>query len=94
MKISTHPDYPNYHDWADRVCRFILAGSERNNVLHADEERRYAITLKLDAKGNPKTSSSGQAQTEEFRGSVVIECPAWLRHEADNGGSPQAYLPI
>ena len=57
MKISVLQSHPAYHDWAFKVCRFFLDGVPRNNVLFADEERRYAITRRLDEFGN--TASAG-----------------------------------
>ena len=84
MKVSIDPSHPAYHDWAFKVCAFYLDGAQRNNVLTADEEGRRAITRRLDEKGEPLHDRSGRMLTDEFRGSVRIECPDWLRHEVEN----------
>lgn len=85
MRISTDADYPYFHDWAWKVCRFYLAGSERSNVVLADEEKRYAITYRLDENGNLRRDKAGKYLTDEFRGDVRIECSDWLRYEVENG---------
>ena len=88
MKISVDRSHPAFHEWAPRVCRFYLGGVERNNVLFADEERRFAITRRLDDSGEEMRDREGNPLTDEFRGTVRIDCPDWLREEMESGGKP------
>jgi hypothetical protein len=88
VKISVDRSLPAFHEWAPRVCRFYLGGVERNNVLLADEERRFAITRRLDEAGKEMRDRHGRALTDEFRGAVRIDCPEWLREEMESGNKP------
>jgi hypothetical protein len=88
VKISVDRSLPAFHEWAPRVCRFYLGGAERNNVLFADEERRFAITRRLDEAGNEMRDRQGRPLTDEFRGAVRIDCPDWLREEMESGNKP------
>ena len=84
MKISIDRNHPAYHDWAFKVCSFYLDGVQRNNVLTADEEGRFAITRRLDQNGETQRDRNGVMLTDEFRGAVRVECPDWLRYEVQN----------
>jgi hypothetical protein len=88
VKISVDRSHPAFHEWAPRVCRFYLGGVERNNVLFADEERRFAITRRLDEAGEEMRGPLGELLTDEFRGTVRIDCPDWLREEMESGDKP------
>jgi len=85
VKISVDRNHPAFHEWAPRVCRFYLGGVERNNVLFADEERRFALTRRLDEAGEEMRDVEGHLLTDEFRGTVRIDCPDWLREEMESG---------
>lgn len=84
MKISIDRNHPAYHDWAFKVCAFYLDGAQRNNVLTADEEGRFAVTRRLDHNGETMHDRHGKMLTDEFRGAVRIECPDWLRYEVES----------
>ena len=84
MKISIDRNHPAYHDWAFKVCAFYLEGTQRNNVLFADEEKRFAITRGVDERGETMYDRQGRMVTDEFRGAVRIDCPDWLRYELEN----------
>jgi hypothetical protein len=88
VKISVDRSHPAFHEWAPRVCRFYLGGVERNNVLFADEERRFALTRRLDEAGEEMRDRAGNLLTDEFRGTVRIDCPDWLREEMESGDKP------
>jgi hypothetical protein len=88
VKISVDRSHPAFHEWAPRVCRFYLGGVERNNVLFADEERRFALTRRLDESGEEIRGPLGELLTDEFRGTVRIDCPDWLREEMESGDKP------
>jgi hypothetical protein len=87
MKIHTDPDHTAYHH-AISVCRVFLEGAERNNVLFADEEGRFAVTLRLDEFGRPMRKGE-KLLTDDFCGHVRIECPDWVRQQCEKG--PIAY---
>lgn len=83
MKISTDPDHVDYHLMA-HSCSFWLAGAERNNVVFADEEGRFAITIVLDDRGAPiMNKANTEVLTAPFHGDVRIDAPDWLRTECD-----------
>ena len=92
MKISIDRNHPTYHDWAFKVCAFYIDGAQRNNVLTADEEGRFAITRRLDQDGETMRDANGVMLTDEFRGAVRIECPDWLRYEVENAHAPSDVL--
>ncbi len=73
MRVSVDKSDLGYHPRGVR-CRVFLAGSERNNVITADEEKRMAVLVKLDEHGRP-TIKGDQVQTEIFYGDVRIERP-------------------
>ncbi|HYE71581.1 MAG TPA: hypothetical protein VD932_08680 [Aquabacterium sp.] len=73
MRLSTDPCDAGYHPQACR-CRIYLQGAARWNVITADEEKRYALLLRLDQNGNPKVLH-GKRLTDEFWGDVRIELP-------------------
>lgn len=79
MRISILPTDPGYEVWCGLLNRHLvkvyLAGSERKNVVTADEEHRMAVTYRLDANGDPVTKD-GELVMEEFYGEVRIELPA------------------
>lgn len=77
MRISTNPADPGYHVVAS-LCRVFLAGSERNNVITADEEGRFALVQRLDSDGRPIVKA-GVLLTEQFFGDVRIECSEYVR---------------
>lgn len=81
MRISSDPDHPDYHE-AFMTCRVWLEGAERNNVVRADEEGRFAVTYRLDEFGKPVTKG-GEILTDNFTGHVRIDCPAWVRYEIE-----------
>lgn len=83
MKIGIDRDHPAYHDWAFKVCAFYLEGAQRSNVLFADEEKCFAITRRLDERGQTVYDRQGRMVTDEFRGAVRIDCPDWLRYEVE-----------
>jgi hypothetical protein len=58
-----------------RRCRVFLAGVEVNNVLTADEEKRYAETYRKDVHGLCVFDKNGEAVTDEFYGDVAVICP-------------------
>lgn len=66
--------------------RVFLNGAEYGYVVTADEEKRYAKTLRLDNNGvprrNPKDPDGGFLY-DEFWGHVRIEAPDWLRVQMD-----------
>lgn len=78
MRISCSPDDPGYHPQF-AMCRFWLAGAERNNVETADEAKRYAVTLARDEWGAPLLGKDGAQIRQKFYGDVRIDAPSWLR---------------
>jgi hypothetical protein len=94
VKISVDRSHPAFHEWAPRVCRFYLGGVERNNVLFADEERRFAITRRLGDAGEDMYDREGNLLTDEFRGIVRIDCPDWLREEMESGDDKPPHLDL
>jgi len=70
MKISSDRNSPHYSTERFRV---YLEGSERTNIVFADEEGRHAISHRLDSEGNVKFDKNGNALTDEFWGHVRIE---------------------
>jgi hypothetical protein len=73
MRLSVRSGDPGYHPRASLV-RVFLSGSERSNVLTADEEKRWALLHRLDEDGRP-IFVKGEPSTEEFWGDVRIELP-------------------
>lgn len=78
MRISSSPDDASYSPHA-HLCRFWVAGSERNNVVTIDEERRFALLLRRDEFGAPALDKNGAQIAERYWGDVRVDCPAWLR---------------
>jgi hypothetical protein len=79
MRISTDPDDRGFHISAN-YCRFFLEGAERLNVVTADEEGRFAVTLRLDEFGQPvKDKKTGKTIHDKFFGAVRVDCADWLR---------------
>lgn len=78
MRISTNPKDPGYAVWAGILnrnqTRVFLAGSERSNVVTADEEQRYALVYRLGPDGNIQTKD-GEILFDDFYGDVRIELP-------------------
>lgn len=72
MRMSSDDSDPGY----DRryICsKVFIAGSERWNVITADEEKRWALLIKLDENGTAmRDEQTGKLVTEEFFGEVVI----------------------
>lgn len=62
------------------VLHIYLAGSERSNVITADEGKRWALVWKLDEFGHKVKDDKGEFVTQEFWGDVCIKCEAWIRH--------------
>ena len=73
MRLSVDPLDLGYHPQANR-CRVFLEGAERSNVVTADEERRYAVTYRLDDQGKT-VLRAGKPVKDEFWGAVRIELP-------------------
>lgn len=73
MRASVDPCDPDYHPMASR-CRVFLEGAERNNVITADEEKRFALLHRLDDRGRVVVKD-GKAATDAFYGTVRIELP-------------------
>lgn len=73
MRVSVDPCDPGYHTMASR-CRVFLEGAERNNVITADEGKRFALLHRLDGRGRVVVKD-GKAATDAFYGSVRIELP-------------------
>lgn len=71
MRVSTDKADPGYSALA-HLARVWLAGSERRNVVTADEGKRWALLHKLDADGRIVVKD-GEIVTEEFWGDVRIE---------------------
>jgi hypothetical protein len=77
MKLHCDSQHPDWKPEAARA-RVFLAGSERGNVVWADEEGRAAIVIKLGADGEPcdahgKPLKNGDPYTyENFTGDVAI----------------------
>jgi hypothetical protein len=82
MRISSLPEDPGFSQYA-HMATVYLAGAERNNVVLADEERRYAVQLARDEFGKPVLDKHGKQRTQEFFGDVRIEAPQWLRLKAE-----------
>jgi hypothetical protein len=88
MRISSNPDDSHYHPHF-AACRIYLEGSERSNVVTADEAGRYALTYKLDEWGKQRLDKkTGRPLTETFHGPVRVDCSDWLRAVME---SPQHY---
>lgn len=64
-------------------CRVFLEGAERCNVVAADEEARWALVMRLDQWGDPVRNKAGKPLTDQFYGHVRIECPEWVRDQAE-----------
>ena len=73
MRLSTERNDPGFHPQAC-LARVYLAGSQRQNVVTADEERRWAKLYRLDEHGRIVVKD-GHALTEDFWGDVRIELP-------------------
>jgi hypothetical protein len=92
MRISSNPDDSHFHpNFAN--CRIYLEGSERSNVMTADEAARFAVVYKLDEWGKQRLDKNGRPLTEAFHGAVRVDCASWLREameapqdEDDSGG--------
>ena len=89
MRISADPDHPDFHE-GFHLCRVFLAGAERNNVLSADEQGRFAITYRLDEFGCVVLRKA-DIQREQFYGDVRIEAPGIIRlqRERTEAGEPE-----
>ena len=89
MRISIDQDSPDYHDHAS-FCRIYLAGAERNNVWLADEEARFALTIRLDEWGNPvKDRKTGEQVLDKFYGDVRVECGDHIREAMEHKPAEQ-----
>jgi hypothetical protein len=86
MRISSLPDDSGYSQYA-HMATVYLAGAERNNVVLADEERRYAVQLARDEFGKPILDKHGNQRTQEFFGDVRIDVPEWLRLKGEEDDS-------
>jgi hypothetical protein len=78
MRISSNPDDSAYSQYM-HLCRIWLAGSERNNVITADTEKRFALTFCRDEFGRPVLDKDGNQVRQEFWGDVRVDVPDWLR---------------
>jgi hypothetical protein len=86
MRISVDESDTGYHH-AAHLCRIWLEGAERSNVVTADEEHRFAVTLRRNEFGEPVLDKAGQPLTDNFYGAVRIECPAWIELQQGLGHS-------
>jgi hypothetical protein len=59
---------PRFHEF-----RVWIAGAERDNVIVADDTKRYAVTLARDEFGRPVLDKDGQQQRQPYYGDVRIE---------------------
>jgi hypothetical protein len=79
VRISSSPDDPAYSTHF-HLCDVFLEGAARNNVLLADEDKRFAIQFRRDEFGQPVIDKKTGAQVvDRFYGAVRISCPDWLR---------------
>lgn len=77
MRISVDlfdPGYANFRAWGHRA-RIFFQGSERNNIVTADEEGRFVIAHVLDANGAIKRDKNDQPMRETLFGDVCIKLP-------------------
>jgi hypothetical protein len=72
MRISTLPSDVGYTPRAHEY-RVWLAGSERNNIVTADDQERFAVTFRRNEFGEPVKDKTGAQVTERFWGDVRIE---------------------
>jgi hypothetical protein len=72
MRISTLPTDAGYTPRAHEY-RVWLAGSERNNIVTADDQERFAVTFRRNEFGEPVKDKTGAQVTERFWGDVRIE---------------------
>lgn len=94
-RVSCEPDDPGFTQC--KRCRVWLAGSERKNVVTADEALRYAEVFKLNEHGLCQFDKAGEVMTEEFHGEVVVVCPCkgdvpW--RERSTPCSPESSKPL
>ena len=83
MRISSDPADPFYSPHMHH-CTCWVAGSERNNVVTIDEERRFALLLRRDEFGAPALDKSGAQIVEPYFGDVRVACPDWIRAGQDH----------
>ena len=93
MRISSSPDDPSYSQHFHK-CRIFVAGSERNNVITADEGKRYALLLRRDEFGAPALNKHGEQIKEPYFGDVRIECDSWLRVAQEHDSQTEDALTI
>jgi hypothetical protein len=84
MRVSSDPKDSGYTPCMHQF-RVWLAGSERNNVLTADSDKRYAITLARDEWGKPVLDKNGWQIRQEYYGDVRIERSACDEQEDELG---------
>ena len=89
MRISCDPDDPSYSS-AFSHCTIYLEGAARNNVVTADEDRRFAVTFRRDEFGAPMLAKDKSQLRDKFYGAVRVDCPAWLRSEMEDPSGDNA----
>ena len=86
VRISSDPADIGFTQYI-HMATVYLAGAARNNVILADEAKRYAVTLARDEFGQPVLGKDGQQIKQEFFGDVRVECPEWLRLKGEEDDS-------
>jgi hypothetical protein len=84
MRISSDPTDCGYTPRAHEY-RVWLAGSERNNIVTADDSARFATTFRRNEFGEPVKDKNGAQVVERFWGDVRIERQACDEQEDEMG---------
>lgn len=89
MKVSIERNSDAYSEFANHPeIRVFLAGSERQGVIYANEERRMAKQYRFGSDGRLAKDSKGEPIIDSFYGDVRIDCPEWLRLEIETSQNP------
>jgi hypothetical protein len=84
MRVSSDPKdsgyTPVFHQY-----RIWIAGAERDNVVIADDSKRYAVQLARDEWGKPVLDKNGWQIRQEYYGDVRIEREACDEQEDELG---------
>ncbi|WP_157266523.1 hypothetical protein [Azohydromonas aeria] len=92
MRLSVDPEDPDFLDGCNHMgVRVFLDGTERSEVVTADEERGLLVRYVTDERGKLVLNA---ARTEPLRetlhGAVAIEAPHFLRAiQAEKEGAGQ-----